>query len=256
MKEQIDLRSDVVLVTGAAGGIGSAVAGEFAKEGATTVVTDIATERGAETAAELDEQFDATVVFRHLDVSDYEDCKETIDDVVAEFGGLDVLVNVAAGGLRDHDDNKPFHETTPADWAVQYDVTFGGPVNTSHVAVQHMMDQESGAIVNFISEAHKGQERGDNKLYAASKAGVAGFTKALSNEVGWHDIRVNGISPAATRTPATAELIDEYGDQMLKKYALNRLGKPSDSANAAVFLASDAADWITGQILCVNGGYS
>ncbi|WP_340100476.1 SDR family NAD(P)-dependent oxidoreductase [Salinibaculum salinum] len=256
MKEKIDLSSDVALVTGAAGGIGSAVAEELAKEGATTVVTDISTEHGTDVAERLDDEYEATTVFRQLDVSDYADCEETIDGVVEEFGSIDILVNVAAGGLRDHDDNKAFHETTPEDWQIQYDVTFGGPVNTSHVAVQHMMDQESGAIVNFISEAHKGQERGDNKLYAASKAGVAGFTKALSKEVGEFDIRVNGISPAATRTPATEELIDKYGDKMLQKYALNRLGKPTDSANAAVFLASDAAEWITGQVISVNGGYS
>ncbi|WP_336361484.1 SDR family NAD(P)-dependent oxidoreductase [Haladaptatus sp. ZSTT2] len=256
MKEQIDFSGDVVLVTGAAGGIGSAVAEEFAKEGATTVVTDISPEVGTETAATLDEKYDATVVFRQLDVGDYGSCEETINGVVDEFGSLDVLVNVAAGGLREHDDNKPFYQTTPEDWQIQFDVTFGGAINTSHVAVKHMMEQERGAIVNFISEAHKGQERGDNKLYAASKAGVAGFTKALSNEVGQHNIRVNGISPAATLTPATEELIGKYGDRMLKKYALNRLGRPTDSANAAVFLASDAADWITGQILSVNGGYS
>lgn len=256
MKEQIDLSSDVALVTGAAGGIGSAVAEEFAKEGTTTVVTDISPDRGTDVAEQLDAEYDGPVVFRQLDVSDYDDCEETINGVVEEFGSIDVLVNVAAGGLRDHDDNKPFHATTPEDWQIQYDVTFGGPVNTSHVAVQHMMDQESGVILNFISEAHKGQERGDNKLYAASKAGVAGFTKALSKEVGEFDIRVNGISPAATPTPATQDLIDKHGDKMLKKYALNRLGKPTDSANAAIFLASDAAEWITGQILHVNGGYS
>jgi 3-oxoacyl-[acyl-carrier protein] reductase len=256
MKEKIDLSSDVALVTGAAGGIGSAVAEELVKEGATTVVTDISTEHGTDVAERLDDEYEATTVFRQLDVSDYADCEETIDTVVEEFGSIDVLVNVAAGGLRDHDDNKPFHETTPEDWQIQYDVTFSGPVNTSHVAVQHMIDQDGGAIVNFISEAHKGQERGDNKLYAASKAGVAGFTKALSKEVGEFDIRVNGISPAATRTPATEELIEKYGDKMLQKYALNRLGKPTDSANAAVFLASDAAEWITGQVISVNGGYS
>ncbi len=256
MKEKIDLSSDVALVTGAAGGIGSAVAEELAKEGATTVVTDISSETGSEVATELDETYDTTTVFKQLDVSDYEACKETIGEVVEEFGSLDVLVNVAAGGLREHDSLKPFYEMTPEDWQVQLDVTFQGPVNTSHIAVQHMMDQERGAIVNFISEAHKGQERGDDKLYASAKGGVATFTKALSSEVGEFGIRVNGISPAATRTPATTELIEKHGDRMVEQYALNRLGRPEDSAYAVVFLASDAADWITGQVISVNGGYS
>lgn len=256
MKELIDFDGDVAFVTGAAGGIGSAVAEELAKEGATTVVTDISEEEGTRVASEIDGQYDATTVFRQMDVSDYDDCEATIGDVVEEFGSIDVLVNVAAGGLREHDSLKPFHETTPDDWQVQFDVTFRGPVNTTHVAVQHMKDQESGAIVNFISEAHKGQERGDDKLYASSKGGVAVFTKSLAGEVGEFGIRINGISPAATRTPATKELIEKHGDRMLKKYALNRLGKPEDSANAAVFLASDAADWITGQVISVNGGYS
>lgn len=256
MKEKIDLSSDVALVTGAAGGMGSAVAEELAKEGATTVVTDISAEDGTEVAAELDAAYDPTVVFKELNVADYDACEETIGEVVDEFGSIDILVNVAAGGLREHDSLKAFHETTPEDWQVQLDVTFQGPVNTSHVAIQHMKEQEGGAIVNFISEAHKGQERGDDKLYASAKGGLATFTKALSSEVGEFDIRVNGVSPAATRTPATRELIEKHGDRMLKKYALNRLGKPEDSANATVFLASDAADWITGQVLSVNGGYS
>jgi NAD(P)-dependent dehydrogenase (short-subunit alcohol dehydrogenase family) len=257
MKEQIDLSSDIALVTGAAGGIGSSVAEELVKEGATTVVTDISEEDGTDVAETLDEEYEAPAVFRQLDVSDYDECEAVIDGVVEEFGGIDVLVNVAAGGLRDHESLKPFYETTPDDWQIQLDVTFQGPVNTSHVAVKHMKEQDdAGTIINFISEAHKGQERGDDKLYAASKAGIAGFTKALSNEVGEFDIRVNGISPAATKTPATEELIGKYGDKMLENYALNRLGQPEDHAYATVFLASDAADWMTGQIICVNGGYS
>ncbi|WP_255197676.1 SDR family NAD(P)-dependent oxidoreductase [Halorarius litoreus] len=256
MKEQIDLSGDVALVTGAAGGIGSAVAEELAKEGATTVVTDVSVEEGTAVAADLDESYDATVVFRQLDVSDYDACETVIGEVVEEFGSIDVLVNVAAGGLRDHGSLKPFYETTPDDWQIQFDVTFRGPVNTTHAAIQHMMEQESGAIVNFISEAHKGQERGDDKLYASSKGGVAVFTKALSREIGEFGIRINGISPAATHTPATTELIEKHGDRMLKNYALNRLGQPEDSAYMAVFLASDAADWVTGQVISVNGGYS
>lgn len=256
MKEHIDFSGDVALVTGAAGGIGSAVAEELAKEGATTVVTDVSEEDGTDVASELDETYDATTVFKRLDVSDYDACEATIGEVVEEFGSIDVLVNVAAGGLREHDSLKPFHETTPDDWKIQFDVTFRGPVNTTHAAVQHMIEQEGGAIVNFISEAHKGQERGDDKLYASAKGGVAVFTRALSREVGEFGIRINGVSPAATHTPATTELIEKHGDRMLKNYALDRLGQPEDSAYMAVFLASDAADWVTGQVVSVNGGYS
>lgn len=255
MKAQIDLENDVVLVTGAAGGIGSAVAEEFTREGATTVLTDVSREDGEALAVEFDERHAGDAEFRQLDVSEYDACVETIDAVVDEHGAIDVLVNVAAGGIRDHE-TKPFTETTPEEWQLQLDVTFLGHVHTAHAALPHMQERERGVIINFISEAHKGQERGDDKLYAAAKGGLATFTKSLATEAGEYNVRVNGISPAATRTPATEDLIDTYGDRMLKKYALNRLGRPTDSAYATVFLASDAAEWITGQILSVNGGYS
>lgn len=255
MKEHIDLQDDVVMVTGAAGGIGSAVAEEFTREGATTVLTDVDSDEGERLATTFADDHPGTAEFRQLDVSDYEACVETVEAIVADHGTLDVLINVAAGGIRDHE-TKPFIETTPDEWQIQLDVTFLGQVHTAHAALPHMYDQERGAIVNFISEAHKGQERGDDKLYAAAKGGLATFTKSLATEAGEHGVRVNGISPAATRTPATEDLIDKYGDRMVEQYALDRLGRPTDSAYASVFLASDAAAWITGQILSVNGGYS
>jgi NAD(P)-dependent dehydrogenase (short-subunit alcohol dehydrogenase family) len=148
----------------------------------------------------------------------------------------------------------PFLEETPDNWNAQLQVTLMGAVNPTHAVLPHMIENGGGRIVNFSSEAHKGQ---DNKLamYGAAKAGVATFTKTLAKEFGGDDVRINAISPSATNTAATEEWMDKHGEHIVDAHALNRLGEPEDHANAVVFLASDAAGWITGEILSVNGGY-
>jgi NAD(P)-dependent dehydrogenase (short-subunit alcohol dehydrogenase family) len=166
-----------------------------------------------------------------------------------------VLVNVAAGGLQNAKDlNQPFMDETPDNWEPHFQVTLRGPFNMTHNALPVMEENGGGAVINFASDSYQGQDP-NLTAYATVKAGVVTFTKSLAKEVGEHDIRVNCISPSTTWTPSTEEWLDEYGDKVAENYPLGRLGYPEDHANAAVFLASDAADWVTGQVLSVNGGF-
>lgn len=255
MHEQIDFSGDAVVVTGSASGIGRGVAEEFADEGANVVVADIDEERGEDVAAEITDEYGGDAMFRFTDVSDHDSCVETVEDTVAEYGSLDVLVNVAAGGLQNAKDlNQPFIEETPENWEPHFQVTLKGPMNMTHAAIPEMREQGGGSVINFASDSYQGQDP-NLAAYATAKAGVVAFTQTVAKELGEFDIRVNAVSPSTTWTPSTQDWLDEYGDKVAENYPLGRLGYPEDHANATVFLASDAADWITGQVLSVNGGF-
>jgi len=256
MREQIDFTDSVAIVTGSASGIGKGVATEFAREGADVVIADIDDERGIDVAEEIANEHDTDTEFIYTDVSDYESCGDTVGETVDAFGSVDVLVNVAAGGLQnDKDLNQPFVDETPENWAPHIQVTLRGQLNITHNVLPQMREQdEGGAIINFASDSYHGQDP-DLTMYATAKAGVVTFTKSLAKEIGEDGIRVNCISPSTTWTPSTEEWLNEYGDRVAENYPLGRLGYPEDHANVAVFLASDAADWVTGQVLSVNGGF-
>lgn len=150
--------------------------------------------------------------------------------------------------------SKPFLEERPSDWDSQFDITLRGTINMTHNALAPMVDQESGSVISLISDSYQGQDP-DLTVYASAKAALVTFTTSLAKEVGEHGVRVNAISPSTTKTPATEEWLEQYGDKVVQQYPLGRVGRPEDHANAAVFLASDAASWITGQTVSVNGGF-
>lgn len=255
MREEIDFSGKVAVVTGAASGIGTGVAHEFAREGADVAVADIDEDGGQEVAAEISEEHGVDARFVYTDVSDYEGCGETIDAVEAAFGRLDALANVAAGGLADDDAmNQPFEDETPENWAPHLEVTLPGPIYMTHQAIPLLKESGGGAIVNFASDSYKGQDP-NLTMYATAKAGIVTFTKSVAKELGSEGVRVNAISPGTTWSGSTEEWLEEYGDKVKQQYPLGRLGRPKDHANAVVFLTSDAADWVTGQVLSVNGGY-
>ena len=253
MREQIDFTDSVVVVTGGASDVGRAISESFAEEGADVVVADIDDERGREAVTSVSEATeDARATYVHTDVSSYEACESLVEDVLDEFGRIDVLVNAAAVAAPSVI-SKPFLEEGPDDWEPQLRVTFMGTVNPTHAALPALVEQE-GAVVNLCSEAYKGQDT-QYAMYGAAKSAVATFTRTLAKEVGEDGVRINAISPSATRTEATEAFLDRFGDAVTDQHALPRLGRPTDHANLAVFLASDAADWITGQVVSVNGGY-
>lgn len=254
MRELIDFSDQVAVVTGAASGIGEGIATEFASEGADVVVADIDLDGGRDVAETIEADHGVSAMAVHTDVSDLEACRDTVDAVTDEFGRVDVLVNGAAADAANPEMTKPFVEEDTRHWDPHVQVTLRGALHMSSAALPPMIDGNGGSLINIVSESYKGNDP-SLTVYAAAKAGVVAFTNSLAKEVGEHGIRVNAISPSTTRTPATEEWLDEYGDKVVKAHPLGRLGLPEDHARAAVFLASDAADWISGQTLSVNGGY-
>ncbi len=250
MRELIDFSDRVAVVTGGASGIGEGIVTEFAAEGADVVVADIDDERGRAVAEAIEADRGVTAIFVNTDVSDPDACRASVERVLDEFGRVDVLVNGAAA----HAETTPFVEENSGHWAPHVEVTLKGALHMTSAVLPSMVDRGRGSVINIASESYKGNDP-SLTVYATAKAGLVAFTNSLAKEVGEHGVRINAISPSTTRTPATEEWLAQYGDKVVKAHPLGRLGEPRDHAAAAVFLASDAADWITGQTLSVNGGY-
>jgi NAD(P)-dependent dehydrogenase (short-subunit alcohol dehydrogenase family) len=255
MRELIEFSDQVVLVTGGASGIGREIALEFASEGAAVAIADIDNDRGAALADKIPVDYGVEATFVHTDVSDFERCIESVETVLSDLGRIDVLVNAAAGKIGDRSKlTVPFVEEAPDDWAPQLQVTFQGVLNATRAVLPHMVERGSGNVINVVSEARRGHSS-DIAVYGAAKAAVETFTNAVAKEVASEGVRVNAVSPAATWTPATEEWLEREGDDLRENFPLGRIGQPEDTAYASVFLASDAADWITGQTLPINGGW-
>ncbi|WP_254533619.1 SDR family NAD(P)-dependent oxidoreductase [Natrinema gelatinilyticum] len=250
LTEKLDFTDDVAAVTGGASGIGQAVCETFAALGANVTIADVDVSTAEETAATIEEEYDTRAMVIETDVSSYEDATEMIDTTVDEFGSIDILVNNAGMSTR----TSSFLESTPEDWDRSVGVTYFGTMNCTHAALRHMVEQESGCIINYASDSYKGNDP-SLAVYGGAKAGNVAFTMNVAKEVGEHGIRMNVVSPGTTETSATEDWIAEYREKILESYALNRLGKPQDIANTVAFLASDAADWITAEVVSVNGGY-
>lgn len=247
---EIDFSGQTAIITGAASGIGQGITETFADLGANVAVADIDYESAESFAADLEEEYGVGAIAVETDVSSYDAVSEMVDVVMEEFGRIDSLVNNAGLG-----ESKPFADTDPDSWDKTIGVCLYGTMNCTHAVLPHMSEQaEGGAIVNFASDSFKGNDPGLS-IYGAAKAGNVSFTRTVAHEVGSDGIRVNCLSPGTTKTPATADWIDEYEEQILESYALDRIGEPEDHADAVAFLCSDAAQWVTGEVLSVNGGY-
>lgn len=245
---ELNLRDKVAIVTGAGQGIGRAIALTFASEGAHVAVAEKNPSTAEQVAGEIS-GLGVKVQMIQVDVTDEVQVDQMVQATLAAFGQIDILVN-NAGTAR----HKFFTQTTRQDWDIDFEVNLGGAVNCSKAVIQHMIDRRYGKIVSIASDAGKS---GEARLvtYSAAKAGIIAFSKALAKEVGRYGINVNSVSPGTIETPLSMSLLADNVDQIIKSYAIRRLGKPEDVANAVVFLASDAAGFITGQSLSVNGGY-
>jgi 2-hydroxycyclohexanecarboxyl-CoA dehydrogenase len=243
----------VAVVSGGAQGIGYATSKLFGELGATVVVADVDGAKAEAAAQQLSEAGVDAWSFA-VDICSPEQTEALRAEIEQRNGRLDVLANVAAiAGAGDVMGR--FMKTERSKWLPLIDVNLTGTITITHALLPLMVQQDRSAIVNFVSDSYKGLDFG-MAVYGAGKAGVATFTKALAREVGPQGVRVNGVSPSATRTRSTEELFDSADESLLKMYPLRRFGEPEDQAWATVFLASDAAGWITGQVLSVNGGYN
>jgi 3-oxoacyl-[acyl-carrier protein] reductase len=239
----------VVLVTGGSRGIGRACAVAFARAGAATVVISYAgNEAAAQETVGLLQAAGAKAEAVRFDVADTAACSEAIEGVVKTHGRLDVLVNnagVAVDGL--------VMRIKDEDWDRQLDTNLKGAFALIRAASRPMMKQKGGAIVNLTSVVGE-MGNGGQSAYSASKAGLIGLTKSVAKELASRNIRVNAVSPGFIGTDMTSHLNDEMRQKMLGGIPLSRLGAPEEVAQAVLFLASDAASYITGEVLKVNGG--
>ena len=242
------LENKVALITGAGRGIGRAIAVALAKEGAQVVINYNGSEKKALEVKQLIEEQGGKAVTYQCDVSDFTACEKMIRDVVTEFGQLDILVN-NAGITRDGLIMKMKEE----DFDAVLNINLKGTFNTIRHSARQMLKQRSGKIINISSVSgilgNPGQAN-----YAASKAGVIGLTKTMARELGSRGITVNAIAPGFVDTEMTEVLGDSVKEAACRQIILGRFGKPEDIANTAVFLASEKADYITGQVISVDGG--
>jgi 3-oxoacyl-[acyl-carrier protein] reductase len=237
------LTDKVAIVTGAAGGIGSAIALRYAGEGAKVVACDIQLERAEQVVAEIKE-LGADAIAVQADVRDMMQIEAMVARTIEKFGKIDILVNNAGGGTRIINKSGVFHtsEVDTLDWVI--DVNLKGVLYCSRAVINHMMERGSGRIINMSSIAGVvGTQNGIG--YAAAKGGVIAFTKSLAMEVGTSGVRVNAVSPGA--------ILNLPGLANAKTY-VGRGGQPEEVASLVAFLSSDEADYITGQNHIIDGG--
>ena len=242
------LSGKVAIVTGGSRGIGRAIVEEFTAQGARVAFTYVKSDGPALELADRIGSKGAKVLTFKQDVKDIEASKEMIEKVKDRFGKLDIIVN-NAGILRD----KALMLMETEDWEDVMSTNLTGTYNLTRAAIVTFLKQKSGNIINMTSvSGTKGMPRQVN--YSASKAGIVGFTKALAKEVGPYNVRVNAIAPGYTETDMIKGLKEDFKSDILKKIPLGRFGKAEEVAKTAVFLASDNAKYITGQVITIDGG--
>lgn len=243
----MELKGKVAFITGAAQGIGKAIAQLLAEAGADVVVADLDLGKAQETAKEISEQGAKTLALK-INVASFGEVQEAVDSVMTQWGRLDILVN-NAGITRDG----LLLRMKEEDWNLVMDVNLKGTFNCTKAVLSLMAKKRSGKIVNIASIVGVMGNAGQAN-YAASKAAVIGFTKAVAREYASRGINVNAVAPGFIETAMTQALSQEVRDSLYKQIPLGRLGTPKDVAHAVRFLVSEEASYITGQVIHVNGG--
>lgn len=241
------LENKIALVTGAARGIGQAIALQLAADGADLALCDVKAEWLEDTAAKV-KALGRRAEGYAMDVANGAAVGEAVAKVLADFGCIDVLVN-NAGITRD----TLLMRMSEEDWDAVLDINLKGAFLVTKAVVKPMMKQRSGAIVNIASVVGIMGNPGQAN-YTASKAGLIALTKTTAKELGSRNVRVNAVAPGFIRTAMTDKLAEPVKEAMLKMVPLGRLGEPEDVAKAVAFLASDAAAYVNGQTLAVCGG--
>ena len=242
------LKDKVVLITGASRGIGRAMAHKFAQEGASVAFTYLSSvEKGQALEVEL-QAFGGLVKGYRSDASDHKAAEELVGQVIADFGKLDVLVN-NAGITKDG----LLMRMTEEQWDTVITVNLKSVFNLTKAAIKPMMKAKSGSIINLTSVVGIRGNAGQAN-YAASKAGIIGFTKSVALELGSRNIRSNAIAPGFIETEMTGEINEKAVEEWKQQIPLKRGGQPEEVADCAIFLASDLSRYITGQVLQVDGG--
>ncbi len=242
------LEGKTALITGAARGIGKALALRFAAEGATIAFTDLAIDENGKKTEEEIAALGVKVKGYASNAADFAQTETVVKEVVADFGRIDILVN-NAGITRDG----LMLRMTEAQWDSVISVNLKSAFNFIHAVLPVMMRQRGGSIINMASVVGVHGNAGQSN-YAASKAGLIALAKSIAQEVGSRGIRANAIAPGFIETAMTAALPDDIRAEWVKKIPLRRGGQVDDIANVATFLASDMSSYVTGQVIQVDGG--
>ncbi len=241
------LKDQVVLVTGSARGIGKAIATTFAEEGATVIISDINAELAAATSKEFTDKGHECSSFA-CDVTNLESVKEMVDKILDKYNRIDILVN-NAGITKDN----LLLRMSESEWDAVLDTNLKGVFSCTKIIVKSMLKAKKGKIINIASiigiTGNAGQAN-----YAASKAGIIGFTKSIAKEFASRNITANAVAPGFIQSNMTDKLSETAKETIYKTIPLGKLGTPQDVAGACLFLASRDADYITGQTIVVDGG--
>jgi len=251
--KKTDLTDRTAVVTGGARGIGRAIVEQFAEVGANVVIGDLRIDVAEATAKEIAAASGRRIEAIEVDVSSYDDVLAFRDEALKRMGTIDILVNNAGW-----DKITPFLKTTPEIWDRIIGINYRGQIHTCHAFLPHMVERKTGAIVNVSSDSARVGSFGE-AIYAGSKGAVVAFSKTLAREHSRDQIRVNVVCPGLVETPLVDEMNqEELGAKILGSIRnvipMRRFADPSEIAPMIVFLASDAASYITGQVVSVNGG--
>jgi len=243
----IDMKGNKAIITGAARGIGKSIALTLARNGCDVIVCDIDFEQAKLTATEAEKEGVNAFAFK-VDVTDAEQVKLMIKNSYEKYKNIDILVN-NAGITRD----KLLMRMSDQDWDSVIQVNLKGAFNCTKQIIRKMIKNNRGKIINISSVVGIMGNAGQSN-YAASKAGLIGFTRSIAKELGSRNIQVNAIAPGYIETEMTHNLSQDIKDSYIKQIPMNRGGSPEDVGNTVLFLASPLSDYITGQVIHVDGG--
>jgi 3-oxoacyl-[acyl-carrier protein] reductase len=242
------IEGKTALITGAARGIGKAIALKFAENGANIAITDLEHNEKMKETVEQISQMGVTCKGYASDASNFQNTEDTVNQILKDFGQVDILVN-NAGITQD----TLLMRMTEDQWDAVINVNLKSVFNFTKAIQRSMLKQKSGSIINMSSVVGVSGNAGQSN-YSASKAGIIGFTKSVAKELGSRNIRCNALAPGFIITEMTGKLSEEVKNEWANQIPLKRGGKPEDVANTALFLASDLSEYITGQVLHVCGG--
>jgi NAD(P)-dependent dehydrogenase (short-subunit alcohol dehydrogenase family) len=246
----LGLTGKIAVVTGGTSGVGREIALSLAAEGANVAVNYRSSAKDAEILVDEIVAKGGKAKAYKADVADFAAVKAMVDDIVNDFGGLNILINNAGLAIRQR-----FLETKPDDWHRQIDACLYGAIHCCHAAAPHLDAAGNGRIVSVIGDSSRVGESG-LAIVAAARAGVVALMKSLARELGRSGTTANTVSLGLVETPHDKDWVDANRDKLIKLYPLRRLGVPGDVAPMVALLASPHTGWITGQVLSISGGFS
>ncbi|MBO7576867.1 MAG: 3-oxoacyl-[acyl-carrier-protein] reductase [Bacteroidales bacterium] len=244
------LENKIALITGAARGIGRRTAELFAEEGATVIFTDLKETDSSKELLQILQSHNPDNSFYTANAASWEETEQLAKTIIERYGRVDAIVN-NAGITRDN----LLLRMTPEDWDLVIQINLRSVFNYCKAFIPYMMKKRNGSIINTSSVVGVNGNGGQCN-YAAAKAGIIGFTKSFAQEFGSRNIRCNAIAPGFIRTAMTDAIPDEARQKWIDDIPMRRVGTELDVARVSLFLASDLAEYVTGQIICVDGGIS